>query len=37
MEDDMNRIAPHVKKIKMSVKTGEGLKQFTEEILKYRN
>ncbi len=37
MEDDMNRIAPHVRKIKMSVKTGEGLKEFTEEILKYRS
>jgi hydrogenase nickel incorporation protein HypB len=37
MEDDMNRIAPHIRKIKMSVKTGEGLEEFTEEILKYRN
>ncbi len=37
MEDDMNRIAPHIRKIKMSVKTGEGLEEFTEEILKYRS
>ena len=36
MEDDMNRIAPHIRKIKMSVKTGEGLTDFIEEILKYQ-
>jgi len=35
MENDMNRIAPHIRKIKMSVKTGEGLTDFIEEILKY--
>jgi len=36
MEDDMGRIAPHIRKIKMSVKTGEGLADFIEEILKYQ-
>jgi hydrogenase nickel incorporation protein HypB len=36
MEDDMNRIAPHIRKIKMSVKTGEGVEDFIEEILKYQ-
>ena len=36
MEDDMGRIAPHIRKIKMSVKTGEGVADFIGEILKYQ-
>jgi len=36
MEDDMGRIAPHIRKIKMSIKTGEGLADFIGEILKYQ-
>ncbi len=36
MEDDMGRIAPHIRKIEMSVKTGAGVADFIREILKYQ-
>jgi hydrogenase nickel incorporation protein HypB len=35
MLNDMSRIAPHVKQIVMSVKTGQGIREFAEELLKY--
>ena len=35
MLNDMNRIAPHVKQIVMSVKTGQGIREFVQELLKY--
>lgn len=35
MLNDMSRIAPHVRQIVMSVKTGHGIREFTEELIKY--
>jgi len=35
MLNDMSRIAPHVKQIVMSVKTGQGIGEFAEEVIKY--
>lgn len=35
MQNDMKRIAPQVKQIQMSVRTGEGISEFVDNILKY--
>ena len=35
MQNDMERIAPKVKQITMSVRTGEGISEFVGDLLKY--
>jgi hydrogenase nickel incorporation protein HypB len=35
MRNDMTRIAPQVKQIQMSVKTGQGINEFVSDLLKY--
>jgi hydrogenase nickel incorporation protein HypB len=35
MRNDMERIAPHVKQIPMSVRTGEGISQLIDDLLTY--
>jgi len=35
MKNDMERIAPHVKQILMSVRTGEGVSQLVDDLLSY--
>jgi hydrogenase nickel incorporation protein HypB len=35
MQNDMERIAPQVKQIPMSVRTGEGISEFVDDLFKY--
>jgi hydrogenase nickel incorporation protein HypB len=35
MKNDMRRIAPQVKQISMSVRTGEGINQLVDDLLNY--
>ncbi len=35
MVNDMSKIAPYMKQILMSVKTGQGIQEFADELLKY--
>jgi hydrogenase nickel incorporation protein HypB len=36
MHSDMKRIAPRVKQIQMSVRTGQGIKEFVDNLQKYQ-
>jgi hydrogenase nickel incorporation protein HypB len=35
MRSDMKRIAPQVKQIQMSVRTGQGIREFIDDLHKY--
>jgi Ni2+-binding GTPase involved in maturation of urease and hydrogenase len=35
MKNDMKRIAPQVKQISMSVRTGEGISELVDDLLNY--